>query len=368
MKVGIIGGGVIGTSCAYHLAARGHDVELFERDEVGSGTTAASMAVFVWQSVPPSEFAHRLRRRAWDEYSTFIEDGELAYTQTGLLHVAWSDSIREEYREYAEQLKAAGLDAEILPDAGPYDDDRAVGALYTPEDGHFDPVAIAELYADKAEDAGATIRTGTTVTGVETESGSVAGIELDDGRVRVDAVVNAAGPWAVDVDGMDDLPVRRTAGPIVGFEAPEDADTEIPFTQFENDLYVRRYSKGLYVGHYNTEFRTDEDVTPTNGEMPDDEFEGRARNLLSGLGFDADRFRRDTGWVGYRTVTPDGLPVVGEGSVGNYYLAVGMSGLGITRAPVVGQLVAEAIDDEPTPMLRELSLGRFDESDGSSSK
>ena len=368
MKVGIIGGGIIGTSCAYHLAERGHDVELFERDEVGSGTTAASMAVFVWQAVPPSEFAHRLRRWAWDEYSTFIEDGELAYTQTGLLHVAWSDSTLERYREYANSLRDAGIDAEILSDAGPYDDDRAVGALYTTEDGHFDPVAIAELYADEAESAGATVRTGTEVRNIETESGRVTGLELADGRIPVDAVVNAAGPWAVDVDGMDDLPVRRTAGPIVGFEAPEDTDTEIPFTLFENDLYVRRYAKGLYVGHYNTEFRADEDENPIAGKTPDDDFERRARDLLSGLGFDADRFRRDTGWVGYRTVTPDGLPIVGEGSVGNYYLAVGMSGLGITRAPVVGQLITEAVDGEPTPMLRELSPERFGVGSETSSK
>ncbi len=361
MTVGIIGGGVIGTSCAYHLAERGHDVELFERDEIGAGTTVASMAVFVWQTVPPSEFAHRLRRRAWDEYSKFIEDGELAYTQTGLLHVAWSDSILEGYREYAEQLKTAGIDAEILPDAGPYNDERAVGALYTPEDGHFNPVAIAELYADKAENAGATIRTETEVRGVETESGSVTGIELADEKIPVDAVVNAAGPWAVDVAGMDaELPVRRTAGPIVGFETTEDADTEIPFTQFENDLYVRRYSEGLYVGHYNTDFQEDVDVTPAPEKSPDDDFERRARDLLAQLGFDADRFRRDTGWIGYRTVTPDGLPIVGEGSVGNYYLAVGMSGLGITRAPVVGQLMTEAIDGESSPMGRELSPGRFD--------
>jgi len=359
MRVGIIGGGVIGTSCAYHLAERGHDVELVEREDIGSGTTAASMAVFMWQAVPPSEFAHRLRRRAWDEYSKFIEDGELDYTQTGLLHVAHAASTLETYREYANALREFGLDAELLSDAGPYDDDRAFGGLYTPEDGYFDPVAIAELYADKAGDAGATIRTGTEVRNVETESGRVSGLELDEEEIAVDAVVNAAGPWAVDVDGSDDLPLRRTEGPIVGFETPEETNTEIPFTLFENDLYVRRYAKGLYVGHYNTEFRADEDVTPAE-KSPGNDFERRARNLLTDLGFDADRFRRETGWVGYRTVTPDGLPLVGEGSIESYYLAVGMSGLGITRAPVVGQLVAGGIDGESSRMSRKLSPERFE--------
>ncbi len=187
-----------------HLAERGHDVELFERDEVGSGTTAASMAVFVWQAVPPSEFAHRLRRWAWDEYSKFIEDGELAYTQTGLFHVAWSDSTLERYREM-RIAPGRGNRRGNLSDAGPYDDDRAVGALYTTEDGHFDPVAIAELYADKAESAGRRFEPGRSQE-IETESGRVTGLELADGRIPVDAVVNAAGPWAADVDGMDDLP------------------------------------------------------------------------------------------------------------------------------------------------------------------
>ncbi len=328
------------------------------------------MAVFVWQSVPPSEFAHRLRRRAWDEYSKFVESGDLDYTRTGLCHVAWSESTLATYREYAEELVAAGVDAEVRPGAGPYDDDRAVGTLHTPEDGHFDPVAVAELYARKAREAGATVRTGTAVAGVETESGSVVGIELEDDELAVDAVVNAAGPWAVEVGGEDvnELPIRRTAGPIIGFETPAETDTEVPFSQFENDLYVRRYAKGLYVGHYNTEFRADEDVTPDAGKSPGDEFEQRARDLLSQLGFDGDELHRDTAWTGYRTVTPDGLPIVGEGAVENYYLAVGMSGLGITRAPVVGQSVADAIDGESSPFLREMSPERFDEGSGISQR
>ncbi|ODR83205.1 FAD-dependent oxidoreductase [Haladaptatus sp. W1] len=361
MNVGIIGGGVIGTSCAYHLSDRGHEVTLFERDEIGSGTTAASMAVFVWQAVPPTEFAHRLRRRAWEEYAAFIDGGELEYTRTGLRHVAWSESTLETYREYADDLDAAGVDATVRSGDGPYDDDRAIGELYTPEDGYFDPVSVAELYARKARAAGATIRTGTTVTDLDTESGRVTGLELDGDEIAVDAVVNAAGPWAPAVCvADDDLPLRRTAGPIVGFETDE--DVEIPFSLFENDLYVRDYSNGVYVGHYNTDYRDDEDANPDTTATPDDggAFEQRARNLLGHLGFDADDLRRDTAWTGYRTVTPDGLPIVGEGTTENYYLAVGMSGLGITRAPVVGQSVADAVGGESSSMLREMSPDRFD--------
>lgn len=363
MTVGIIGGGIIGTSCAYHLSKRGHDVELVERDDIGSGATGASMAVFVRQVVPPNEFAHRLRRRSWDEYSKFVADDQLEYTRTGLLHVAWSESTLNRYREYAEALRNVGLDAEVLPDAGPYDDERAHGALYTPEDGHFDPVVIADLYARKARNVGATIRTGTTVTAIETDSGRVTALELErdesgDEGIAVDAVVNAAGPWAVEFDGGDEVPLRRTAGPIVGFETDE--QTDVPFSLFENDRYVRRYPKGLYVGHYNTEFREDEDANPSAVESPNADFERESRNLLAQLGFDADRLRRDTDWIGYRTVTPDGLPIVGEGTTENYFLAVGMSGLGIIRAPVVGQLVADAIDGESSAMLRKLSPERFD--------
>jgi sarcosine oxidase subunit beta len=360
MNVGIIGGGVIGTSSAYHLAERGHEVTLLEREEIGSGTTAASMAVFVWQAVPPSEFAHRLRRRAWDEYSKFIEGGELDYTRTGLCHVAWSESTLETYREYAEELDAAGLDAEIRADAGPYDDARAVGSLYTPGDGYFDPVSVAELYAQKAREEGATVRTGTPVTDVVTDSNGVVGLELGDDELTVDAVVNAAGPWAPDSGPVGDaeLPLRWTAGPIIGFETEETID--VPFSLFENDLYVRDYSNGVYVGHYNTQYRESEDANPDATDSPGDDFERRARDLLSQLGFDADELRRDTAWTGYRTVTPDGLPIVGEGNVENYYLAVGMSGLGITRAPVVGQSVADAVDGESSSMLRAMSPERFD--------
>ncbi|HKJ59882.1 MAG TPA: FAD-dependent oxidoreductase, partial [Halobacteriales archaeon] len=265
----------------------------------------------------------------------------------------------------AADLRALGREAELLsPEevAGHgLDPSSVAGALYTPEEGFLEADEVVEYYAEEASAAGVQIEVGASVTDVVTEDGAVAGVEVD-GEVRdADVVVNAAGPWAPRVNALAGvaLPLRHTRGPILGIEADE--PTRMPFARFERQTYARPFGEaGLYVGHYETEFDAATEVDPDEPRALDDGFRRAADETLTTFLPQFADARPVDEWVGLRTVTPDGRPMVGETGVEGFLVAVGMTGQGVTLAPVAGQLLAERLETGAMPQAAaSLSPARF---------
>lgn len=371
MHVAIVGGGVVGTAAAASLASAPEtSVTLFERDELGSGTTSASAAVFTTQQPHPEQSDDALRRRSWETYGSLVEDGALSYEQVGHLTVAETEAYAETLRDAVGPLRELGYDAEwVEAERLPEFDlaaDRARGALYTPEEGYFDVDELVEVLAAEAREAGAEIRTGDAVRDIQTDGdgaseGDVTAVEADSGTVPVDAVVNAAGPWARRVNefvGVE-TPLRHTVGPILVVEGD---DHDVPFSVFESKRYVRPAGdSGAYVGKYLTDYADGEVLDPDEPTDALDGYRAEAESFLQSAAprlADADVVDE---WVGLRTVTPDGRPVVGESEVPRFYFAVGMSGVGVTLAPAVADVLAagirgERLDGDPGAPL---APGRF---------
>ncbi|WP_336037436.1 NAD(P)/FAD-dependent oxidoreductase [Halobacterium yunchengense] len=369
MHVVVVGGGVVGTTLAAALVDGSDDasVTLCERDELGCGTTSASAAVFTTQQPRPSEYDEALRERAWATYEPLVESGALSYERVGHLTVAESDEYAETLREAVGPLRSFGYDAEWVPGErlGEFDLDGADyrGALYTPEEGYFDVDELVAAFADRAREGGADVRTGEAVTDVLVEDGAVAGVETDRETLRADAVVNAAGPWALAVDGLAgaSVPLRHTVGPILVVAGDDHA---VPFSIFESRHYVRPVGgDAAYVGKYLTDWADGEVLDPDDPVDALEAFRGEADAFLDRSVPPLADGRVVDEWVGLRTVTPDGHPVVGESAVTGFYEAVGMSGLGVTLAPAVADLLAAEIRGEATAaderLLEPLSPERF---------
>ena len=362
-SVVIVGGGIIGTSVAFHL--RDHpDVTVLEKNALGSGTTAASMGRFDWDVADP--FGVFLQREAWRTYEPLVRDGVVDFERPGYLRVAGTPDELERMRERAAVLGEYGLDFELL-DADEtaehgVNPDAVSGGLYQASGGYLNQQDAVEYFAEGAREAGVAIETGTEVTDVLTDGGTVTAVETTDGRYTADVVVNAAGPWAPGLNELVDvsLPLRHTTGPILVLEG--DGPVSIPFLKnVDGDFYVRpeggsKLLAGRRWGRY--------DEAPLLD--PDD-----ARGV-------DDRFRRDVAalseshlpalegaavvneWVGLRTVTPDFRPVVGPTARDGFLVACGMSGSGVGLAPLVGRLVADHVDDDGNgTLLRQLSARRF---------
>ena len=345
--VAIVGGGVVGTSVAYHLRESDLDVTLYEKDTLGAATTAASMAIFMWE--PDAPPVAGLRRRAWETYAALIETGKLTFERTGSLRVAETESHVDVLEDVRSGLRSHGREAtlsspEEVASMG-LDPGAVVAALHSPEDGYLDAAEIVSHFVDGARESGVAVEVGGAVTDVLVEDSAVAGIEVAGEPRAADVVVNAAGPWAGRVGAMAgvSVPLRHTRGPILALDAAE--PTRPPFALFERGTYARPFGEsGAYVGHYATDYEGAEALDPDRLRSVDDWFHAAARETVETfLPAYADARTVDE-WVGLRTVTPDGHPIVGETDVDGFLVAAGMTGQGVTFAPVVGQLIAERLE------------------------
>lgn len=362
----IIGGGIIGANLAYQLRNHARPVALYERDTLGSGASGDSVALFVWHQSTPDRSSHELRARSWEHYEPLVRDGTFSFERIGTLDVARTDDEAEALRGHATTLRefgaeAAFLGADALSEHG-LNPEAVRGAMATPEDGYLDPSEIIQHYVREATSIGVTVETKTAVTDVHTRDGAVTGVETEHGVRSAAAVVNAAGPWAPTVNEMVgvSLPLRHNRGPVVVLR--KDRPFSLPFVQFGDDLYFRgEGDRQAFAGSFGAAYEDAGPLDPSAAHSVDHNFyleiEDRIREAIPRL----EGAELANEWVGVRTLTPDGAPVVGETDVGGYFVAAGMNGLGVTLAPAVGEyLAAELTTDTVDSTLRSyLSPARF---------
>jgi glycine/D-amino acid oxidase-like deaminating enzyme len=206
-RVVVIGGGVAGTSIAYHLVQRGHgDVLLLERDELTSGSTFHS-AGLVGQ-LRSSVSLTRMMMHSTDLYRRLAAETGVdpAWREVGSLRLASSPERLQELERLEGWGQTFGLPLGIVSteealERWPlFDPTGVLGAASLPTDGQIDPSNLAMAMAEGARRGGAEIRTHARVTRVALEHGRVRGVVTqDDGPIDADVVVNAGGIYATQI-------------------------------------------------------------------------------------------------------------------------------------------------------------------------
>src|SRR6266487_4624961 len=185
-RVVIIGGGVIGTSVAYHLAERGiTDVLLLEQGQLSCGTTWHA-AGLVGQ-LRATESGTRLVQYSTGLYERLEAETGLGtgFRRCGGVTVARTPERLTQLRRTAATAEAFGLDCELISPvrAGQFfpmmDTADLCGALWLPGDGRADPADLTAALARGARSRGATVRERTRVTGIKTAGGAVSGVRTD---------------------------------------------------------------------------------------------------------------------------------------------------------------------------------------------
>ena len=368
MKVAVVGGGVMGASIAFHLAARGGEVVLLERRTICSGPTRHSTAIIRLHYTQPllvRMAAYGLRTYRSFEQAVGAPSG---FTRTGMLFGA---DPRE--RELLERNVAVGrgegvethvLDADQVSEVDPRVVADDLVFCFEPEAGFCDPYLVTAGFAAAATRAGARIEEGVEVTAVTDGA-----VETAAGFVEADAVIVAAGPWTAPLleplgYELDLRPCRAEVGryrlpPRFGTPPPAVAD----FSSAQ--IYFRPAEPGfLEVGSLAPE-HADEPLAD-----PDEAPEGAERSTLDRYAAGLARRLRGAegghwrgGFSGVYDVTPDWEPAIGRvpGSE-RTYVAAGFSGHGFKLAPAVGTSIAELVLDgaASTFDLSLLSPDRFD--------
>jgi glycine/D-amino acid oxidase-like deaminating enzyme len=381
----IVGAGIAGASIAYHIGTRTDDrVVVFEQGEAASATTAKSVAQFGFYG---DETQYAMKRYGMDLYNEFFADPRTDphYEFSGLLNVATTEAGAAELKQTVRRggnpdlgkVSGTGFDrdlVEYIPGdeltetllVPPVNQDVIEGALYRPKMGYMArPAELAREFVERAKEAGVEFRFDTPVEDIETDEKEVTAVIADE-RLIVDELVCAAGPWNIEVArsvGID-LPVRHTLAPILELEPPSRLEYSLPaISHYEGPHAIhRRRADAVLVGYIPPNgYDRDQQFAPSEIEntVPPDIRDGMCDAVEHLTPRFSDAPVTDE-WVGVRSQTPDGNPVVGWTAVDGFSIAAFHTS-GIQLAPAVGRIIADQLlNDDPTEFYDTLSLSRFD--------
>ncbi len=254
-EVVIIGGGVMGLSTAYHLAASGlTDVVVLERDDLlGQGATGRCAGGVRYQFA--TEVNIRLSLASLPMIERFAEEigTDAQFRPCGYLFALTNQNDQAAFRRNLELQQSLGvktewLSAEELRRRLPsmrFED--VLGGTFHGKDGLADPSSIVQGYASRARVLGVRLATGCRATGIEIVGGAVRSVSIEGGRIACRHVVNAAGPWLRPIGAMAGLmlPVEPVRRQMVTTTALPDLPADFPFViDFAQSLYFHREEKG----------------------------------------------------------------------------------------------------------------------------
>jgi len=370
-EVVIIGGGIVGSSIAYHLTEAGcRNVLVLEREaHQGKGSTGKSMGGVRAQFTTPVNIQMSLYSIPF--YAVFEErlGHPSGYRPQGYLFVA-TKPAHVEYLETNRRLqKSLGLKdvrmisaAEIVAMVPQLRSDDILGGNLCTTDGFVDPYSAMTGFIQRAVENGATVWKSAEVTAILKSGNRVAGAMTTRGEVHARVVVNAAGPWAAQVAEMAgvDLPVTPLRRMLIPTEPFDEVSHEIPMViDMTNGFHFRPEGRGFLLAW--------NDPKETPGFKFDFDPEFIEKILIRA----ADRvpcFERlavnpKRAWAGLYEMSPDHHGIIGEfEELPGFYAANGFSGHGVMHAPATGKIIADLITSRSTKVIDNpsvLSPARF---------
>lgn len=379
----VIGGGVIGLSCAWRLAQRGAQVAVVERGEPGCGATrvAAGMLAPVGELTFGEPELLELTLAAAHLYPEFVAEVEAAsgeatgYERLGALHVALDRDEAAQLHRVHDLQRSLELEAEWLPprkcrDLEPGLTPSFHGGVFAAGEAAVDPRALTRALLAAVRGEGGKVLTGTEVvaglfegerlTGIRTRGCHESENELrhdlspgtGDKELRAETVVLANGAWSGATQWLPDHarpPVRPVKGQVLELRRRNDEPPARHILASERVYLVPRSDGRLIVGATVEEMGYD--TTVTAGGVH--ELLREAYRLLPDV---AEMELVDT-IAGLRPGTPNNLPVVGPGAIEGLVLATGHYRNGILLAPLAAQGVADLLADAPNSTRRSSFAG-----------
>lgn len=361
----VVGGGIVGSSVAYHLAQAGLDTRLFDREDEGRATTAGAGIVSPatssrTESTAWFEFALRAADY-YPELAAALDGYDHSYTQTGLLSVAADPAevadferakarVERRIEEYGRP--AADSVAEITPEEArskypPLADVER--ALFFEDAARVDGQAFASALREAGRDAGLVVEDA-DVTEIHVRDGAVTGVSTASGAdYDAAVVVVAGGAWSpsFETDLGVDLPVEPQRGQILHLDVDELAVdrpvAEWPIVSAFRHQYQVPWPDGRVACGATRESGTGYEPAVTVGGLKT--VSSEALRVAPGL---AEAHHLETR-VGLRPISPDGLPFLGGvPDVDGAYVATGHGPTGLTLGPFSGKVVAALVQGADT--------------------
>ena len=361
----VVGGGVIGTSIAFHLAEAGvANVVLIERDELGAGSTSKAAGGVRAQFSDALNI--QLGARSLRAFADFgARPGrEIDFRRVGYLFLLSRPEDVAAFERSIELQNRFGVPSRLI-DPGearrlspPIDTDGLLAAAFSPDDGLATPEAVVQGYAAGARRHGAHLQTACELLDVRLRGDTIQAVATSRGVIETPAVVCAAGAWSRQVGAMVgvDLPVTPYRRQVLLTEPVPGLPEQLPMTiDFASSFYFHREGPGLLMG------MSLEDEPPGFNLARDDawiprlaEVLGRRAPSLADIGIAG-------GWAGLYEVSPDHNALIGETPrPARLLYATGFSGHGFLHGPAVGEVVRDLfLGRQPPVDVAPLAVDRF---------
>ncbi|MDA9752517.1 FAD-dependent oxidoreductase [Candidatus Pelagibacter sp.] len=358
-KVVIVGGGVVGTSCAYHLAKFGwKDVILLERDQLTSGTTWHAAGLV--SQLGPSAAITKIRKYTLDLYKELEKknDHSAGLRLNGALSIAenkgrWQELQRQATTAQLYDVEVQILDKDQIKKKYPIvNTDEVLGGILMPGDGAADPSGVTHMLAKAAKTEGAKIYEKSPVKEIITKNGRISGVKVDDHTIDCEYIVLASGMWSRQIGekaGVS-IPLYPAEHFYIITEPIKDLSSNLPVIRdFDNRTYIKEDAGKILVGIFEGNSIPAWDKTNV---VPEDfsfgEFQENFEHFEPYLNSAIKRFPvLETAGIrkffsGPESFTPDTNTLLGEvPEIKNFFVCCGLNSIGIGSGGGVGKVTAE---------------------------
>jgi D-amino-acid dehydrogenase len=398
-RVVVVGGGVVGTSCAYYLNKAGWDVTVVDRGTIGGGSSAGNCGYVCPSHVLPLtepgvvaeglaslfrknaafkikprldpalwSWLYRFARRCNEHdmleaaagiqalldssrslYQQLMTDEALDcdWRERGLFFVYRDRAKFEAYAKTDSLLRerfgrpADRYDGDAVRDLEPALRPGLAGGWHYPEDAHLRPDKLMTAWRENVEASGGRFRENCAFEGFARSGGRASAVRTNQGEIPADAFVLAAGAWTPRLnDGLGcKIPIQPGKGYSLTMPRPSICP-ETPMIFPESHVAVTPFAAGYRIGSTMEFAGYDESIAPARLQLLRD---GAAPFLQ-----EPEAAPIESTWFGWRPMTYDGLPIIDRApALGNVVIAAGHNMLGLSMATGTGKLVAEMLDEEP---------------------
>jgi sarcosine oxidase subunit beta len=373
----VVGGGVVGASTAFHLAARGIGrVVLCERHWPAAGASGKSGALVRthYTNAPEARLAH-LSLNYFRHWSDAVGSGDCGFLNCGMVRTVSAHNIAR-LQANVDMLEGIGVNTQLIgPDelselAPSWRVEDVVAAAWEPDSGCADPVATTHGFLDAARSLGVDVRLHTEVRAINVASGRITGVQTADGAIDTPVVVIAGGAWTLPL--LRDLGVDVNLMPVrvqvALFRRPPRPGGPHPVCiDGINDLWFRPEGAGWSSTLVGAASRRSPLADPDAlDEGVDTDYVQHARlELAKRIPDMADSPMRG-GWAGAITMTDDGKPIIDRHpAIDGCFVFTGDSGSSFKTAPAIGRIFGEWIANGYPSVLdpRPFRIQRFVEND-----
>ena len=353
MRVIVVGAGIMGLSIAYNLAVRGAEVIVLESRYPGSGLSVRAIGGVHSQWGNEQEISLAKRNRDLLERLSGELEFNIPFRQDGYLLLATDEDQLMHIKEHAKIQQSLGIETrslsreEISRRYSMLDTSSVVGGTLSEDDGSIHPFSVVFGYWKGLVDHGGKVVRPMLAKGLEANGARVSGLNTDQGAYQADAIVLSAGVGTREIlrsVGLD-VPTVIVRHEMLATE-PLKFFLKPMIELYQDRLYINQSLRGEIICHFP---RKDPNPKDTGSTL---EFLEDAAKELTGFLPSLRAAKVLRSWAGLVETTPNSEPICGRIGYENLSVALGDSGKGIMLAPILGELMSEAIiSGEPSADL-----------------